>query len=807
MWNDLRLAARSLRHNPGFAATAIVILALGIGTTTSVFSVVYGVIFRPLPFPAADRLVQIVQTLELKAGDAAAEPARIGLSPDQFVQLREHSGTLAAVGSYAHASRTLTDIPTAALLNGASVAPSLFAGLGVRPFLGRTFADEDGDEGAETVVILSHRVWVTYFGRDESVIDTRATLDDERVRVIGVMPDGFGFPSLASASGSRNSAGELEDAPEFWLPARHFTRPGSSQGFSTFMAFALIRDGVSVERATAEVRSLLPPLPDGRRLPVQLVSARHEIGRRVSSALTVFQLSVALVLLVACVNVTNLLLARAAHRHRELAIRVALGASRLRITRDALAESLLLAIAGGVVGVALTYVMISAAHTLPPHVLPRLRDIRVDGPVLGFGLALSLATGLAVGLWSAFRAGSRRGLDRPVLSGHDASTSPRLRPSGLLVIVEIATAVVLLAGAGLLANSFTRLMRVDHGIDPTGVATFSVTLPPARYPTTASQEHFYRELSASLQAVPGTDAVAARGSMAIQYSPLTIDAQQPQRADITVRHVTPGYFRALGIASHGGRDFRDDDRSATASTAIVSESFARRYFGAASPVGRHLGFSRWSSLEIVGVVADANAPRENADLPPALYLPLDDEAGLRRPVVMVRTSSSPAAILQAARSAVGRIDPLLAVYDGASLEQLVTYANASARLYSLVSLFFAVTALMLAALGLYGLLSYSVGSRTRELGIRTALGAAPAALLAGVIRQGLAIAGTGIVFGLAGALMTGRFLETLLFGITPHDPVTLGLVVSILVPIVVVACYVPARRATRVDPVVALRAE
>jgi predicted permease len=367
MWNDIRLAARGLRRNPGFAATAVVILALGIGTTTSVFSVVYGVLLRPLPFPAADRLVQIVQILESKSDDAATVPARVGLSPEQFVQLQEHSRTLAAIGTYGHASRTLTDIPTAALLNGAGVAPSLFAGLGVRPFLGRTFADEDGDEGADPVVILSHRVWVTYFGRDESVIDTRVTLDGERVRVVGVMPEGFGFPSLASASGSRNSAGELEDAPEFWLPSRPFTRLGPSQGFSIFMSFALVREGVKIERATTEVRSLLPPLPDGRKLPVELISARHEMGRRVSNALTVFQLGVALLLLVACVNVTNLLLARAAHRHRELAIRVALGASRFRITRDALAESLLLAIAGGMAGVALAYAIVSAIPTLPPH--------------------------------------------------------------------------------------------------------------------------------------------------------------------------------------------------------------------------------------------------------------------------------------------------------------------------------------------------------------------------------------------------------------------------------------------------------
>jgi hypothetical protein len=292
----------------------------------------------------------------------------------------------------------------------------------------------------------------------------------------------------------------------------------------------------------------------------------------------------------------------------------------------------------------------------------------------------------------------------------------------------------------------------------------------------------------------------------MHYFPLTVDAQAPQSAAVTVRHITPGYFRALGIAMKGGRDFTDTDRRPAAAHAIVSESLARRHLGATDVVGRRLSFVRWPSLEIVGVAADAAMPREAADLP-GLYLPFDDEAGLRRPVVMVRTEGSPAAILEAARDAVRRIDPLVAVYDGAPLQQVITHANASARLYSLVSLFCAVTALMIAALGLYGLLAYSVGTRTRELGIRAALGAAPAALLSAVMRQGLAVAAAGIGIGLGAALAVGRFLEALLFGVTPHDPLVLGMVAALLLPVVAVACYVPARRAMRVNPVEALRAE
>ena len=806
MWTDLRLAARRLRRNPGFAATAVVILALGIGSTTAVFSVVYGVLFRPLPFPAADRLVQIVQTIE-SPGDAPGEPARAGLAPDQFAHLQEHSRTLSAVGSYGFASRTLTGVPMAAQLHGAGVQPSLFAGLGVAPTLGRTFVDDDGLTGADPVVILSHRTWDTYFGRDDSVIGRRVALDDARVRVVGVMPEGFGFPSLAGASGNRNSAGELTDAPEFWQPLSPFTRLGPSSGFSIFRAFALVRSGVTLEAATAELRSILPPLPDGRTMPVELVGARQEMGREIGTPLTIFQLGVLLLLLVACVNVTNLLLARAAHRHRELVIRTALGASRLRITRDALAESLLLGLVGGGLGVVLTYALVSAAQALPPHVLPRLRDIRVDLPVLAFALALSTVTGLAVGTWTGLRAGGRRRLDRATLSGHHAPTSPRLRPSAFLVVVEIATAVVLVAGAALLGNSFARLMNVDHGIDPQGVATFGVTLPTARYATTESQERFFAELAAGLLAIPGTRDVGARGEISLRYFPLTVDAQAPQSAEVTVRHITPGYFRALGIAMKGGRDFADTDRRPAAAHAIVSESFARRYLDAADVVGRRLAFLRWPALEIVGVVADANTPRESATLPPGLYLPFDDQAGLQRPAVMVRTEGPPAAILEAARAAVRRIDPLVAVYDGAPLQQVITHANASARLYSLVSLFCAVTALMLAALGLYGLLAYSVGTRTRELGIRAALGAAPAALLSAVMRQGLTVAAAGIGIGLVAALAVGRFLEALLFGVTPQDPLVLGMVAALLLPVVALACYVPARRAMRVNPVEALRAE
>jgi predicted permease len=807
LFRDLRLAIRSLARNPGFTAVGVLTLALGIGATTSVFSVVYGVLFRPLPFSRADRLVQIVQVMDEEPG---GEPHRVGLTPDQFLNLQEHSTTLDAVGVFAHASSTLTGLPIPARLNGASVLPGLFDGLGAHAMRGRTFRPEDGGAAPGSVVILSYRTWRTHFGGREDVLDSQITLDDKPTRVVGIMPESFTFPSLAGQSMSRNSAGEIEDAPEFWITGGRFERT-TGKGFSIFRAHALVKPGVRYEQALAEVRSLIGPLPNGKVFPVELVNARVEMGRETSRPLAIFQLGMVLVLLISSVNVVNLLLTRAAGRRRELAVRMALGASRGRLVREGLTEAVVLSIVGGTLGCALAYASIAALRTLPPHVLPRLRDIHIDGVVLGFALGLSIATGLLVGLFSGLRVARASVLSQ--IRPQSPYTLPhgRLRPSSVLVIAEIAAAVVLLTGGGLLVNSFVRLMRADVGYDPRNLAAFQVSLPKARYPTSESREQFARNIASGLRTLPGVNTVSATDGpitySAISFYPLTIDGKPAATAETEIRHrrVAPDYFRTLRMRMVEGREFRDSDWSPVANKVIVNQEFARRHFPGRSPIGHHLTWWNFADLEVIGVIADSRE-RPDGTIERSFYLPMDT-GFLGRMVVLMRTDRDPAAVLSAARGVLARLDPQLASYDAASLEEVFAHSAATARLYGFVSFACAIVALSLAVIGLYGVLAYSVGSRTHEFGIRIALGAEAAAVRWQVLRHGLALSVVGLALGLAGGYAAAQTLSSLLFGVTPRDLTTFAVAAALLIATTIAACLIPSARATRVDPVVALRAE
>jgi putative ABC transport system permease protein len=809
---DFRIAIRGLTRNPGFTAVAVLTLALGIGATTTVFSVVYGVLYRPLPFPQADRLVQIVQLLDNRDGGTH----RAGLTFGQFFNLQEHATTLSAVGIFGPAPRTINDVPVPARLNGAGVAPGLFEGVGAQPLRGRVLRPGDNEPGAEPVVVLSSRTWRTHFGGREDIIGTRITLEDVPTRVVGIMPDSFTFPPLAGPSMSRNSAGELEDAPEFWIPGRRFEPARSSRGgFSIIQAHAVVKPGVTYERALAEVRSLIGPMPNGKVLPVELVNERVEMGHRTRPALLIFQLGIVLVLLIACVNVVNLLLTRAAGRRRELAVRLALGASRGRLILEGTAEAVVLSIAGGALGCLLAYGLTSALRTLPPHIFPRLRDIHVDGVVLGFALALSVGTGLIVGLVSALRVGRASVMNQlhtPASYNFSALPGARLRPSSLLVVGEIAAAVVLLVGGGLLVNSFVRLVSVDLGFDARDVVSFEVSLPKDRYPTTQSRQDFYRELSGALRGLPDVQAASAADyavtGSPIGFYPLTIDGRlaATEESEISFRRVSPDYFRTLRIPVLEGREFRDEDWSPVASKVIVNQSFARQHFSNATAIGHRIQWSEWKDLEVIGVVADT---RENADgkIQRAFYLPLETGGLGNSLAFLLRSRRAPGSVLAAARAVLGRVDQRLAPYDAASLEDVLAHSAASPRLYGLVSLWCALVALALAAIGLYGVLAHSVGSRTHEFGIRIALGAEARAVRWQVLRQGLILTIIGLAIGLAGSYASVQALTSLLFGVTARDMTTFTAATVLLVATAVIACLVPSIRATRVDPVVALRTE
>jgi putative ABC transport system permease protein len=810
---DFRIAIRGLARNPGFTAVAVITLALGIGATTTVFSVVYGVLLRPLPFPGADRFVEIVQVV---VDRLTGETERMGLTPEQFLNLQDQATLLQGIGIFgAHAPRTLTGIPIPARLNGAGVSADLFDALGVRPLRGRALQPEDSDRGADPVVVLSEGTWATYFGRRDDILESRISLGDVPTRVVGVMPAAFTFPSLASESMSRNSAGEIEDIPEFWIPGSRFERTSTAGGFSIFQAHAVLKPGVRYEQALQEVRTLIGPLPDKSVPQVELVNARTEMGARTSRALAIFQLGVVLVLLIACVNVVNLMLTRAATRRRELAVRMALGASRTRIVREGIAEAIALSIVGGALGCVLAFGLVESLRALPPHVFPRLREIHVDATVLAFALGLSVVTGLAVGLVSSLRVARASVMSqlRPLALYVSAGvTGVRLRPSSVLVIVEIAATVVMLSAGGLLLNSFVRFVRVDVGYDPRDVVSMEVSLPKSRYGTPAAREQFYRDVATRLRGLPGVDAAAATDGP-VTHSPfgsypLTIDGTPAatKETEIRFRRVSPDFFRTLRIPLIEGREFRDEDWTPIATKVIVNRAFAQAHFPHTSPIGHRIQWQQWKDLEIIGVVSDARE-RPDGEIQRSFYLPIDAGGFLGKLVLLLRSNRDTADMLTAARGVLAEVDPQVAAYDVASLQDILKHAAASPRLYGVVAFASALIALALSAIGLYGVLAYSVGFRTHEFGIRIALGAEARAVRWQVLRQGLGLTIVGLAIGLAGSYASVQALTSLLFGVTARDMTTFTIAAALLVATAVIACLVPSIRATRVDPVVALRSE
>jgi predicted permease len=629
---DLRYAARGLRRTPAFAAAAILTLAAGIGTTTAVFSVVYGVLLRPLPFPAADRLVRIVQLLPSRPG---GEPGRSGLTQDQIAEWRATSRTLAEIGSYRGTSLSLTGVPQPIRLNGASISVPLFRALGVTPLAGRVFADDEELAGNERVVVLSHALWTARFGAAAEIVGRTLTLGGRDYRVIGVMPAGFGFPSLASPGMSMNADGDLSEAPEFWIPTVKAARPAgpATGGITLVPTYALLRPGVTAAQAAAEANTLMPARVKDR-FTVEVTNPRSEETRRVRGVLLLFQAAVLFVLFIACANVTNLLLARAASRRHELTVRLALGASRLQVARHAIAEATILGVCGGAAGVALAYQTVALVRTLPPYVVPRLGEIRVDAAALGLTTIVAIGAGLAVGALTAIRI--LRSDGRGDWHGHGRGASPRHQPSRVLVMAETASGVMLLAGAVLLLGSFVRLARVDRGFDATGVYSFRDSRPQRLQPP-AAQHVFHDRLTAALRAMPGVEATGivepTLVGAAIVFG-VNVDGRE-RRDEVWVQTVTPGFIPSLRIPLRG-RDFVAADRLGTPTAVIVNETFARKHFPGRDAIGQAIGVFDWPSLQIVGVVGDTRQDDLTGGARSAAFVPPQATAGLGSPTYVVR---------------------------------------------------------------------------------------------------------------------------------------------------------------------------
>jgi putative ABC transport system permease protein len=805
---DLRYGARMLAKHPGFSLIAILTLALGIGANTALFTVVDATLLRALPYNQPDQLVQLWETRR------TGEIKQVDASYPDYLDWGQASEAIAGICGYTGwgGSFTLTGRGTPERLEGARVTASFFSVLGIEPILGRSFLPDEDRPGAAATVILSYALWQRKFGAAADIVSQQLTLDGEAYTVLGVLPQSFQFAPMGQA--------------ELWVSLR----PSPSQLNLRFMhwldVIARLKPGVSLAQAQAQMDGVAAHIEQQYAdshtgAGVKLVPLREQVVGSVRPLLLVLLGAVAFVLLIACANVANLLLVRAATRRKEIGIRLALGATRGRLVQQLLSESLLLALAGGVIGLMLAAWGVELLVAFIPAAqldsMPYLQGLTINARVFCFTGALSLVTGIIFGLIPAWQS-STLDLQATLKEGGRTATgagSKQFRRA--LVITEIALALVLLVGAGLMIRSTHRLLAVKLGFNPEKLMTLRLELPGSKYAEDESARAFHQQLLARLEALPGVSSVAAINWLPLQPGPgnlLLVEGQPPpppgQGLGASARAVSPNYFRTMSVALIKGRAFTDRDNPTSPDVVIINSALANRLFPNQDPLGRRISFAGGGPkpFEIVGVVDDEriNALDEEAAL--VTYRPYLQEPWNRLNLV-VRTAGEPGRIVSAVREQVQALDPDLALYSVATMEQLIadTPATFQRRYPALLMAVFAAVALILAAIGIYGVISYSVNQRRHEIGIRMALGATRGDIYKLVIGEGLALALLGIGAGLAAAFGLTRLMSSLLFGVSATDPNTFIIISMILAGVALGACFVPARRATKVDPMVALRYE
>ena len=799
MWDDLRHAFRGLRRNPGFATVAVLTLALGIGANTAIFSVVNAVLLTPLPYPEPDRLVM--------AWESENDGSPTLVSPANFVDWTEQSETCSHIAALRGWDANLSGVDEPERLRGAMVTSELFNALGVAPLAGRTFLPEEDQPGRNRVVVLSYGLWQRRFGADPQIVGTSVAINGVNRTVIGVMPPQFKLPLVTIQKAPEQS--------EIWTPWGMDANYTKRRDLGQLHVIARLNPNVTVDQAQTEFTAISERANTeavaGRRINAQVIPLHRNLVGDVRSALLVLLGAVGFVLLIACSNIANLLLARAATRQREMAIRAALGASRWRIVRQLLTESVLLAMLGGLLGLLLALWSTDALVALSPADLPRLEEIGIDLNVLGFAFTTALVTGIAFGLAPAWQS-SKSDLNKALKEGGRSSTSGlgRRRLRSILIVSQLALTFMLLVGAGLMIESFVRLSSVDAGFDAQNVLTMAISLPGARYPENEQQ------VSTRVESLPGVQSVGAISAIPLtgwqNTTSFAIEGRNEKSETEELHAASPGYFRAMGIPLLRGRAFNEQDHATAERVVIVSEGLVRRYWPDEDPIGKHIqmgGDSREPWRTIVGIVGDIKQSGLDSESTREYYISyLQDTWGMTWDMTLVvRTKDNPLSHISAIQNQVKAVDKDLPVYNVRTMEQLRERSAAPQRFQMLLLGSFAAGALILAMVGLYGVMSYAVTQRTHEIGIRMALGAGKREVLSMVLGEGLTLALIGVAIGLAGSLALTRTLTSLLYEVSAIDPLTLVATPLLLAGVALGACFIPARRAAKVDPMVALRYE
>jgi putative ABC transport system permease protein len=803
---DLRFAIRQFRNSPGFTMAAVLMLALGIGATTAIFSFVDAVLLKPLPFSHAERILNVWE--KPPGGD------RNGISTLNFLDWKKQNTVFTAMAAQTRGSATLTGYDTPIELRNGRVSAPYFSIFAVQPLLGRTFAPDEDEPGKEFEVVLTNRIWQSRFGADPHIIGKKIELNAANYTVIGVLPPGQfdrGFEDI-------------------WTPLA-FKPQEMTRDYHWMISWARLKPGVSLEQARAQMDAIgariehdYPKSNKGWGVTTERYQD-HVVGDQMRKSLLVLLTAVGAVLLIACFNLANLLLVRGAGREREVAIRSAMGAPRIRLIRQFLTESVLLASVGGLVGIALGYFLMAALKAwLPPFFLPAVANVQLNNEVLWFALGVVALTGLLFGVMPAIHS-ARTDFANSLKEGGRGATSGvnRARLRNLLAVAEIAIAFVLLSGAGLLIRSFYLLEQVDPGFQSTNVITMHIPMSSERYPEGRSITNYVNQLLERVQAVPGVEQVTATSALPLQGWPDGMPFQIEGRPYVDVANrnaagfkpVSPSYLATLGMHLKRGRWISETDTAGSPPVIVINQSFAERYFKTENPIGQRIRIEQIIpgqpalgpeiAWQIVGVVADEKA-YSLAGTSQGLYISYKQSPSLNVSLA-IRTAVEPDHVIKSVQSAIWQFNKAQSIDSLQTLEKIKSDSLGSERLRTILLGTFAVLALTLAAIGVYGVISYSVAQRTHEIGVRSALGAPRLAQLGLIFKNGMALTAVGLVIGAAGSIALMHLLASLLFGISPHDPVTLLAVGAILTAVAAAACYVPAQRAARVDPIIALRHE